>query len=1013
MDSFLPADLGRIAQELQVKRTTVEAFAELRAAGATIPFIARYRKAKTDALPDEALRALDHKLHNARRMTERRQGLVRLAEEMGRADDAFKTALDAAATHADLDDLAGMLHPRRMGYGDSARSVGLEPLADAIWRQDPQGLVADPAETLAGMIDAEKGLGTVEDVQRGIGMILAERLARYAAARQACRPIVWAGKFVSRPAPGAVETKLAADFKAFANYGEPCRQAAPQRVVAVNRGDRLGALVVGIEFDRDAFEKAARAAWPFEGHKFAAALKAAAPEGLALLATDLEQEIRREISEIAEEHLVKLLQRTVHNLLMQPGLPATPILAIDPGVRLGVRWAALDANGEVAGHGALGTMGGPVARRKKKRKRSDTIASPEQQTDWAARKMAEVDAAARGELPPLAAAEPAAPPPPRAPREPVPPRPPAAPIMPPPPALPADSFYRSTAPGDAGEGGGAAAEAADEIVVEPAFAHAELADAEPEAATAGADDGEGGAGDEQQEGEGHDGEGQEGDAGGPPQPSRRERAKALFKELLTTHGIRHIALGGGPGCHEVEDILGELVLEGVELVYAVVPDAAAGAYANGGLAREELPDLDPGARRAVSIGRRLRDPLQELVKIDPVQWGLGPLQGDIAPRLLRQRLEEAIDATLHEVGLDAGTTGFAALRRLAGMDDQRAKNLLASRAKRPFANRLAVQEAAEMEDAAFAQSAGFLRVTGGDQPLDSTWIHPENYPLAEQLLTEVGGHAKQLGDPQAWPEIAVRLDAADAPALAAKYATDVPTVWDTLDYLARPGADPRLARPAPPLFAAPRRLETLEPGQHLRGTALNVVDFGVFVDIGLREGGLVHLSEMANRFVASPHEVVSVGDVLDVWVLKVDAERKRVSLTLIAPEQRRGPGERRGGRPPRGEGRPQQGGGGDRRPQRFDDQRQGPPRGGDDRGPPRRQQGGRPQQGGGRPPREFQPREYTSAPKPKPTPKLTTEKLEGRSVLHGFGELKAFFAAKKDTPSEPPAHPPETPPAAE
>jgi uncharacterized protein len=449
-------------------------------------------------------------------------------------------------------------------------------------------------------------------------------------------------------------------------------------------------------------------------------------------------------------------------------------------------------------------------------------------------------------------------------------------------------------------------------------------------------------------------------------------------------------------------------------------------------------------RGTISIGRRLQDPLSELVKIDPQNIGVGLYQHDVSPRQLKESLEAVIESCVNHVGVDLNTASVPLLRHVSGLNQLTARELVEYRKQNgPFQSRQQLLQVPGIGEARYTQAAGFLKIQGGN-PLDRTWIHPESYAVAERILGELGCAPQDLEDRQKLAELRDKLKALSAEEAAARLQAGVPTVQDILDALMRPGRDPREDLPPPIFKKRILKLEDLQPGMELKGMVLNVVPFGAFVDIGLKDSGLVHISQMANRYVKSPDDVVAVGDVVTVWVLTVDHERRRVSLTMIKPGTERKPPEKRpapqgeraprerepGGRPPRGRGpRP---GGPPPRGRRPAPQGARPAGQGGHGGPPPRQPGeaapaegaaaqatgapaeagtGRqqgPPRGGHQPPPPQQQRRPRRA---TPKPKLTQAALEGRAPLRTFGELNAFFAARKT--DEPAAAPPPPPPAPE
>jgi uncharacterized protein len=509
-----------------------------------------------------------------------------------------------------------------------------------------------------------------------------------------------------------------------------------------------------------------------------------------------------------------------------------------------------------------------------------------------------------------------------------------------------------------------------------------------------------------------------------------------------------------------------------QLAYVIVNEAGASVYSTSPVGREEFPDFDPTLRGTVSIGRRLEDPLSELVKIEPQNIGVGLYQHDVNAKQLKESLESVIASCVNFVGVDLNTASVPLLRHVSGLNQLTARRIVEHRKEKgPFTSREQLMQVEGVGPATFTQAAGFLKIREGEHPLDRTWIHPESYAVATRLLETLGFAPDVVTHKDQLPALHEKLGAADLPALARELEVGEPTLRDICDALARPDRDPREDLPKPIFKKGVLKLEDLQPGMELKGTVLNVVDFGAFVDIGLKDSGLVHISQLANRYIKSPHDVVSVGDVVTVWVMGVDHERKRVSLTMVKPgterprgQQGGGGGGRRGG--PQGEGQQQpqreRRGGGPGRPPRREpappSQLTGPPVGGqpvtatggesggrryDQR--PRPEGGGRPGQGGpgrgprpqyggpgqGRAERAQAPRQPTPPRKPAPPPPpLSKDALTGSVPLRTFGQLKQLWQARESdtegegepkpegaapatTPEPTPPPAPENPPAPE
>ncbi len=333
-----------------------------------------------------------------------------------------------------------------------------------------------------------------------------------------------------------------------------------------------------------------------------------------------------------------------------------------------------------------------------------------------------------------------------------------------------------------------------------------------------------------------------------------------------------------------ELLTNELKDDGV--AYVIVNEAGASVYSTSPIGREELPQHDATLRSAISIGRRLLDPLSELVKIDPGSLGVGLYQHDVKAKHLRASLDAVVESCVNYVGVDVNTASPALLRYVSGLNQLTARRLYDHRsANGPFRNREQLKEVPGFGEATFVQAAGFLKIVDGDNPLDATWIHPESYDLAARVLQKLGYSSEDLRQKERAADIGQKVAELEGQAeqLAADLSAGQMTLRDILAQLTRPGRDPREDLPSPIFKRGILKLEDLQTGMELMGCVLNVVDFGAFVDIGLHDSGLVHVSQLANRFVKDPHEVVSVGDIVKVWVMEIDKTRRRVSLTMIAP----------------------------------------------------------------------------------------------------------------------------------
>jgi uncharacterized protein len=516
-------------------------------------------------------------------------------------------------------------------------------------------------------------------------------------------------------------------------------------------------------------------------------------------------------------------------------------------------------------------------------------------------------------------------------------------------------------------------------------------------------------------------------------PEYRESARHKVVELAKKHQVTVVTIGNGTACREAEkfisDVLGnELKEQGT--AYVIVNEAGASVYSTSRLGREEFPDYDATLRGAISIGRRLQDPLSELVKIDPASIGVGLYQHDVKAKHLRTSLDEVVESCVNYVGVDVNTASPALLRYVSGLNQLTAHRLYEYRREHgPFVNREQLRQVPGLGEATFVQAAGFLKIPAGDNPLDLTWIHPESYPVANRVLQKLECTPNNLTDKTTAAALAERVTKVDLDAMAKELEVGTLSLKDILAQLARPGRDPREDLPPPVFKHGVLKLEDLAEGMELTGTVLNVVDFGCFVDIGMHDSGLVHVSHLADRFIRDPHEIVTVGDVVKVWVIAVDKERRRVSLTMVQPGTERP-------RPPRHSHNPAQGanaeaasadgtksdgtrpeGGTDQReqsrqrfPRRDQGQQSRPPRGDrSPRGEGQQSTGGRSEQRryqSARPRQQQQPR-----PRPKPLIPITDAMKDGKEPMRTFGDLLQFYDQKGKPPAtkgKPPEQPPET-----
>jgi uncharacterized protein len=980
-------DLSRIAQDLQIRRVQVESAVALLDEGNTIPFIARYRRDKTSGLPEDLMWQIQKRVHLQRQLAERKQTILKSIEGQGKLTDDLRLAVESAETPKRLDDLYLPYKPKKRTPATIARERGLDALAQAIWNRDPA--VANLAEVLPGMVNPEKELKTTDDVLLGVQQILAEQISETAELRAAVRRALWeTGKLCTAKAEKVREDQ-GNEYRDYFQFTETVRHIPPHRILAINRGEREGVLKIRLEWQPAAVERALEGKMPLADHPHAELLKKALEEAMSqLVLPALEREIRKELTDEAAEHAVRVFARNLRSLLLQRPSRNTRVLAMDPGFRAGCCLAALDEAGNVLEHATVHPFPPPrheKGKGKSQREGSKTGGSETRPTTGAANTNQAVPATAAQNAAPASATEAHAGADPST---------PAPDGSGPSPTLPAREPTADTTP-SAGETAGVistppvTAPAPDDSspsltlpAREPTADAAPLAAAPvPETVVVPAEP--------------------------APDPAvvARALAKAKIEELVHKHQIAVVAIGNGKACREAEELIALLIAEKLpELSYVVVNEAGAGVYAMGPVGREEFPSFDPVLRATISIGRRLQDPLAELVKVDPQNVGVGLYQHDLHPRKLRECLQFTVEACVNSVGVDLNVAGVPLLRHISALNQLVARDLIHFRTQHGgFRSREQLLQVPSIAPSRFQQAAGFLRVKSGDNPLDETWVHPESYALVQNFLTELGFSPEVLRDPARSGELAEKVKTLPFEETARKLQMSVPALRDLIDALVHPGQDPRDTLPAPVFKKTVLKLEDLKPEMELRGTVLNVVDFGAFVDIGLKDSGLVHISQMANRYIKNPYDIVAVGDVVTTWVLSVDKDRRRVSLTMIKPGTPRRSEERkeRQERPQQGGPRPP------RRPQpvhagRGQQRQTGAPPATQAVTEPARQPAQAP-----RPPQRPLRKPHRAVPKPK----LSQAALEGAAPLRTFSELKAFFEAQQTPPASPP--PPAQKPADE
>ncbi len=1083
MDIPIQVDLGRIAQDLQIRRVQVESVVQLLDEGNTVPFITRYRKERTGNLNEVVIREIQLRVQRLRELAERKETILKAIEAQGKLTPDLATAIRSADNPKRLEDLYLPFKPKKRTKASDARDRGLEPLAFRIWTRDDT--LTDLAAAAQELVSAEKGIDSVEKVLEGVGHILAEAISEMATVRDGVRKVVWkTGKIVTSKAELPEGQGL--EYRDYFDYSEPAAQIPPHRILAINRGDKEGPLKVRIDVSRPDLEAVLFSQLPLDGHPQGELFRAAAIDALErLILPSMEREVRRDLTEGAEKHAVEVFAKNLRGLLLQPPIAKQVVLAIDPGFRTGCKLAVLDRSGNMVDQAVIYPHPPQNRRSEAKIALKDLVGKYEvgvvaigngtacrETEELVAEIIAEgIEFSSPDYVPPAPVQQPAAestpevdpavtPPPDDAPTQTAGPEP-DAPVShdhdhshrPAVDLAPAESHREPDPPSENNSAhnhdGASAASVAGTPVSDPHSAseahHSASAEAplemlppisggspdatSPEAETEvppGASSSAGEAGStavlNEEKGEpaesgpasvpssseiesglgdahsepGHDPIVAEAEhqgvsasvveeppaaTGAPvePDPAAQpaEPASAVAGETATPPASRppRPPKERGQGKSESSRSRSSRPRHGpppvpepprphpadaqlAQLAYVVVNEAGASVYSTSQVGRDELPELDATLRSGISIGRRLQDPLAELVKIEPQSIGVGLYQHDVNPKQLKETLESVIASCVNFVGVDLNTASVPLLRHVSGLNQLTARRIVDYRKEHgPFTNLDQLARVEGVGPATFTQAAGFLKIPEGENPLDRTWIHPESYPVAVRLLEKLEFAPEVVRDKVRLPELNEKLAAADLGDLSRELEVGEFTLRDILEALGRPERDPREDLPKPIFKKGILKIEDLSAGMELKGTVLNVVDFGAFVDIGLKDSGLVHISQLANRYVKSPHDVVSVGDVVTVWVMGVDQERKRVSLTMVKPGTERqrgqqGAGARRG---PGGPGEPRE----------------------DDRGNRGQGQGRRGGAGGARPPRPAG-SALTSPPVGSPSVAVLAESPSGR-----------------------------------
>lgn len=718
------ANINRqIAEELGVREQQIEATVGLLDGGATVPFVARYRKEVTGGLDDVQLRTLEERLTYLRELEERRVAILDSVREQGKLDAALEAQILAADSKGRLEDIYLPFKPKRRTKAEIAREAGLEPLAELLLTQ-PQN---KPEVVAADFVDAEKQVPDVAAALDGARAILVERFAEDADLIGKLREEMWSnGQMVSTVRKGK---KLEGEkFKGYFDFNGLLHRLPSHRILALFRGEKEEILelqilpdvqvpVAGVPssyelkiMQRFAISDQGRAGdrWLVETARWAWKTK---------IQVHLNIDLRMRLWTAAETEGVRVFASNLRDLLLAAPAGARVTMGLDPGFRSGVKVAIVDATGKVVA--------------------TTAVYPHEPQKQW-------------------------------------------------------------------------------------------------------------------------------------------DAALATLGKLAVAHRVDLIAIGNGTASRETDKLATELVklLPDLKMSKIVVSEAGASVYSASAFASAELPELDVTLRGAVSIARRLQDPLAELVKIDPKAIGVGQYQHDLGESKLARSLDAVVEDCVNAVGVDANTASAPLLARVSGIGAGLAESIVQHRdANGPFKSRKGLKEVPRLGPKAFEQCAGFLRIQGGEDPLDASGVHPEAYPVVRKILTATKSDIKALiGNAEIVRQLKPQAFVDDTFGL--------PTVTDILRELEKPGRDPRPAFKAAVFKEGVEEIKHLKRGMILEGTVTNVAAFGAFVDIGVHQDGLVHVSAMSKTFIKDPREVVKPGDIVKVKVLEIEVARKRIALTL-------------------------------------------------------------------------------------------------------------------------------------
>ena len=740
--------INKIADELSVQPSQVTAAVKLLDEGATVPFIARYRKEVTQGLDDTQLRTLEQRLTYLRELEERRDVILKSIEEQGKLTDELKKSIGSADSKTTLEDLYLPYKPRRRTKGQIAIEAGLEPLADALFN-DPN---TDAESAASEYVNADGGIADTKAALEGARYILMERFAEDASLLAKVRHYLIENAHVkSTVVPG--KEQEAAKYKDYFEHSEKYKTVPSHRALAMFRGRNEGMLHIQLDADPQSEEKGpSHCEHIIASHYDIMHRGRGADDFLAQvvqwtwkikIGLHMETELFSALRERAEEEAIEVFAKNLNDLLMAAPAGAKTTMGLDPGLRTGVKVAVVDSTGKVVA--------------------TNTIFPHAPQNQW-------------------------------------------------------------------------------------------------------------------------------------------DKSIRTLTTLCKQYKVDLISIGNGTGSRETDKLVGEMLKNNSELTAQkiMVSEAGASVYSASELASKELPDLDVSIRGAVSIARRLQDPLAELVKIEPKAIGVGQYQHDVSQSQLGKSLDRVIEDCVNAVGVDLNTASPALLSYVSGLNKTLAHNIVNFRdTNGAFPDRKALLKVERLGPKAFEQAAGFLRIVNGSNPLDASAVHPEAYPVVDRIVDTTAVAVNDIiGNTELLKSLSPETFTSDAFGL--------PTVKDILKELDKPGRDPRPEFKTAAFKEGVETINDLKPGMILEGVVSNVANFGAFVDVGVHQDGLVHISALTNKFISDPREVVKAGDIVKVKVLEVP--RKRISFTMRlddTPSQ----GHNAGGKSGSGKGANNQGAG--------------------------------------------------------------------------------------------------------